>query len=911
MSQDDRIEVQFGAQTSELDSAAQKAVADVQKVADATSQAGQKSAGAWSGFGNVFKGVSDAISGGFGKIAEGASGMASSSGNAFKAIGESANAMQSGVTGAFGQLSGTLAGVQGMFAGIAAALAGGAAFKHGIDAVKEQTAEAMKLSRALGITAEQANILNTALGNVFLDSDTYINGVRSVTRALSTNADGFREMGIATKDSQGHMLPMQEIITNTVHALDEYKAGVDRNVMAQQLLGRNYEDLIRLSKLNEEVMAGAKQEVEDYHKQLDPAMVKAYKEAMENAGDAVEGVTLAVGRGAMPVFTEIAQWFQETGPTSTAVTIEVMGALVDIWDAVKGAAVTTWEVLKEAFSQIGNVLAQVFRVDALNASEFIVNCFKVVHIAVTFLATGFELAFEGIRVLLELAGSWVDRFSRVTDAALRLDWSGIKSAWESGTADVERIVAASAVRIGKIEEEGQRKIEQTALGTPETKAPSEAPKSNGKRNAKPLGQTPANDTADKVPSYMQTYEAELAEQKLLYEKQNNLRQMSKEEELAYWRDILSTYQVTSKDQVQIVKKTAELELQVMREKAKRAQELKKEEIDAIEQEALDGVQMEESAAQLQVATYGMTTEHLLELQRQFEDRRYQIQAMAQAERIALLQQDPNADPVALQTQQDKLLQLTRQYELKKQQLDLQGAQQSMQIWQDLSSRMSGLWDKGIDAMMNGTLRWRNALRAVGTEALGWFANSVVKPMVAQWLIGENTKSAATSAGEAIRKALGFSGLAAAQGNTMADATTKVSAEAVKTEAGVTSSWASTGPWGLAIGLALGAAAAAGILGLMGKIHSAAGGFDIPSGMSPVTQLHEEEMVLPKGIANPLRKMIAGGQGGGEQIDAAPPANMTVNYHDNSGRLSRAQIRENARTIAEELNRVHRDGWRPA
>ncbi|MBD0543865.1 phage tail protein, partial [Acinetobacter baumannii] len=57
-------------------------------------------------------------------------------------------------------------------------------------------------------------------------------------------------------------------------------------------------------------------------------------------------------------------------------------------------------------------------------------------------------------------------------------------------------------------------------------------------------------------------------------------------------------------------------------------------------------------------------------------------------------------------------------------------------------------------------------------------------------------------------------------------------------------------------LAVGAGAAAFglVAGLAGKIKSARGGYDIPSGVNPVTQLHEDEMVLPSQHANTIREM---------------------------------------------------------
>jgi hypothetical protein len=55
--------------------------------------------------------------------------------------------------------------------------------------------------------------------------------------------------------------------------------------------------------------------------------------------------------------------------------------------------------------------------------------------------------------------------------------------------------------------------------------------------------------------------------------------------------------------------------------------------------------------------------------------------------------------------------------------------------------------------------------------------------------------------------------------------------------------------------AAGAAYAAAMAWL--PVASAAGGFDIPAGLNPVTQLHQQEMVLPAHLANPLREQLSG------------------------------------------------------
>ena len=79
------------------------------------------------------------------------------------------------------------------------------------------------------------------------------------------------------------------------------------------------------------------------------------------------------------------------------------------------------------------------------------------------------------------------------------------------------------------------------------------------------------------------------------------------------------------------------------------------------------------------------------------------------------------------------------------------------------------------------------------------------------------------------------------------------------------------------------AAAAGVtfvaVEAIGAMASAAGGYDIPAGVNPVTQLHQEEMVLPATLANPMRAMLAnGGQAPGAQGAGGGKSDSGDHYH---------------------------------
>ena len=58
--------------------------------------------------------------------------------------------------------------------------------------------------------------------------------------------------------------------------------------------------------------------------------------------------------------------------------------------------------------------------------------------------------------------------------------------------------------------------------------------------------------------------------------------------------------------------------------------------------------------------------------------------------------------------------------------------------------------------------------------------------------------------------------------------------------------------------------------MLGGYAMAQGGVDVPPGVSPMTQLHPREMVLPANLAENVRNMSGGGGGG--------TSNSTTNMH---------------------------------
>jgi hypothetical protein len=129
-----------------------------------------------------------------------------------------------------------------------------------------------------------------------------------------------------------------------------------------------------------------------------------------------------------------------------------------------------------------------------------------------------------------------------------------------------------------------------------------------------------------------------------------------------------------------------------------------------------------------------------------------------------------------------------------------------------------------------------------------------------WATGEEAKTGATLAGTAQR--------AAAETMAAAKSVALWAATAVKNI--MNSAWeAMAGAWKAMVGIpyigpvlavAAAGAAFAGVSALAANV-SAEGGYDIPSGVNPLVQTHQREMILPAKYADTIRNMADSGSGG--------------------------------------------------
>jgi hypothetical protein len=185
---------------------------------------------------------------------------------------------------------------------------------------------------------------------------------------------------------------------------------------------------------------------------------------------------------------------------------------------------------------------------------------------------------------------------------------------------------------------------------------------------------------------------------------------------------------------------------------------------------------------------------------------------------------------------------------------------SLQKWQSLSRSIGQSFNGAFDSMMRGTQTFGQTFSAL-TLSLTQDVVKMLTTQGAQWALHEAMKTGLLSSGLAARMGIQTAADTAGKVAKTASAVAQVTSDAGVGAAGAASAVAAIPFVGPSLAPAAAATTFGEIMGFMSTaVASAAGGYDIPAGINPVTQLHAQEMVLPASIANKVRGDSGGGGG---------------------------------------------------
>jgi hypothetical protein len=747
--------------------------------------------------------------------------------SAMRRMVEAARGGQGGVASALGNLGGPLKGLSVAFEALGA-LAAGAFLKNAIDQTAQMTEKAMDLSRALGISTNEARSIQMALADIGAEQGEFEGAAKGMVRQLRENEAELNRMGLATRDAAGHLRPLNDLVLDGIQVLGTYREGTDRTLASQALFGRGLDASSKLMLLNQKAVDESREAMQELGLEVGSNAVAAWQSfdaASDRAGFGLQGLQKAIGDALMPVLTTLIEVFNSAMPAAIVTVRGVVGGLASAFLAVRNGVVVLWETI----------------------NAFI---YSVV---------------EPLRGLMEMMGrAMVGDFAGAA-AAFRSIGQNVGDVWQGA---LDRMAASSRRTADEIYGIFAQDSAAGAGGGPGAgtrSAPKKQPKdkADAKKGARDFVGPQLADTA--------YYEQMLERERLLATQQDALREYGKAQELAYWRDVLQTAELAGKDRVAIQRKVVDLELQILREQAGVQQALQAEDLQARRNSALDAVEMArlEAAAQVQEGT--LSRAQLLELERQFEAQRAEIQRQYLQARLAQI--DPTRDPVAYAQANQQIEELERQHQLRLRQIQVEQAAEVR-----ANNPLAAVWDgarnameQSIQAMLQRGQTLRQGLAGIWQGIRGTITGEIAKIVAAKVVAF------------AKERVLALAG---------------IGTDAAKAGAGAAASQASIPYVGPALALAALATVTGAVLALQGSIPSAAGGWDIPAGVDPIAQLHEREMVLPQGPADVIRNLAE--EGGGRprevtvELKAAPmPGNFFMVHKDE---LVRA------------LKSAHRDGY---
>lgn len=597
----------------------------------------------------------------------------------------------------------------------------------------------------------------------------------------------------------------------------------------------------------------------------------------ETIGDAVDTVKSWFGDLTAWVDEKVGGWSSLFRRVMNFIS-STIGAYVNVYINIFA---TGWMLIKEAandlpkfFANLGKTIGNVF----ISAIEWMINK------AVGMINSMIDFANKAASMV---GISGIEKLNNVKIG--RMDDGGMgKRIGDSLTKDrVGEMVNNIKERAAKIRHDRILREARPAGGEPEDSTETQPPTGGGGSGRKGGGRKGGGKAhAGAAQDPMQAWEEEIKAQKLAHREMQRETLTHQEwdlaREAAYWREKLATVDAGSKTGLKLREKILTLEDQL----SKQSTEAKMNQVAEWEKLDKHKLEMEKDAADQALADGRISQLERLDLEIEFENRRYQIAYDALQERIALAEQDPTYSQTAIDKLKAQMGELGQGHERtqaknegkreNQRRKDAPNIMEMLQdggknVWQEAQQQMG----QAFTAMLTRAKSFRQAMNGVFSSMRQTFVQEMVsKPLAA--LMGRFAKEGAMWLANGARQIATQSATSATvTGIKQTETTTNVGMNAIQAAAEAFKAMAGIPYVGPVLAVGAAAAAMAAVYGLMSgmggggsststtttRIPSAAGGWDIPAGINPLTQLHENEMVLPAEHAQTIREMA--GQSGGD------------------------------------------------
>jgi len=682
--------------------------------------------------------------------------------------------------------------------------------------------ESMKMASTLGVTNQAASGLAATLNHIGISQETFSKATNAMTGQLGSNEQAFKDLEIKTRDVNGNYRSMTDIMLDANKALAEITAGTEREIAGKKIYGDAWNEVRSIINLTSAEMVLGKEKAHDLGLEVSEEGAQATKKYTAEMRDMNAGMTAfnkVIGDAVMPLLGKLAEYFNNVLPTA-----------VTIFKAAVNSVVVT-----------------------LDFVGYFINIFWVVAKAM-FLSIAVAIADTGIALKRLVTGDFAGAANAMKDIG-----RDISLAWKMSSEELQNDTEAFAKRLNNLMDLGPKAKAKTPEGN-HLKHGSDAKAKHGDKEEHSGGAKVGHGKGSKgggsaEKSRMAEWEKELEKQK-----------MKKKEYFKESEDAELTYAAVQDKVKEIEKKRAE-------EAIKQANKVLEHKIKMVAEDT----QIAQDAIKQKLAMGQISQEEEYQLQAALLNKEFELTQKYKKEEAENLKGDLKAKKDVL----DQIELLRKQHDRNMQKLSNQVVLEQRKDWKALADGIKSSFGGAIKGMITGATTFQQAMQQMSKQVLGLVMEMGIK-MLQSTIKNVWASVFAHQAGEAAKTTSTEEGSLKRMAANLKDTIKQINNAAVSAAAGAYNAMVGI-PY---VGPVLGAIAAGvtytAVLAF-GAMASAAGGYEIPSGVNPVTQLHQDEMVLPADLSSGLKNIIRSGQtGDGMGGSNGTHVHMHVNTLDAKG-----------------------------
>jgi len=243
-----------------------------------------------------------------------------------------------------------------------------------------------KMSQRLGLSREAYQQWDYVLSQSGVDIQSFQTGMKSLLANMDGVAEGSKEatarfeaLGVSVLDADGKMRSQEAVLYDTVAAFQSMENGAEKSRLAQELFGRQGQEILPLLNSEAGSMEALSQKAKDLGLIMGDDAVDAgvqFTDTLDTLKRAIASIKNGIGAELMPVVTGAMQFVIDHMP-------EIREAVAAAGEAVRGAisfAVEHKELLLGIGAAIGSVVAAIELYNAVAAVKRVMDAAQVASI---------------------------------------------------------------------------------------------------------------------------------------------------------------------------------------------------------------------------------------------------------------------------------------------------------------------------------------------------------------------------------------------------------------------------------------------------------------------------------------------------------------------------------------------------